>query len=49
MVQQMSSETGKPVRVIRGHELESKFAPWEGFRYDGLYICKSVTLSSISA
>ncbi|KAG2756633.1 hypothetical protein P692DRAFT_20527952 [Suillus brevipes Sb2] len=36
----MSSETGKPVRVIRGHELESKFAPWEGFRYDGLYICK---------
>lgn len=35
-----SSETGKPVRVIRGHELDSEFAPWEGFRYDGLYICK---------
>ncbi|KAG2110938.1 PUA-like domain-containing protein [Suillus discolor] len=35
-----SSETGKPVRVIRGYELESEFAPWEGFRYDGLYICK---------
>lgn len=35
-----SSITGKPVRVIRGYELESKFAPWEGFRYDGLYVCK---------
>ncbi|KAG1866878.1 PUA-like domain-containing protein, partial [Suillus subluteus] len=35
-----SSETGNPVRVIRGHELDSEFAPWEGFRYDGLYICK---------
>ncbi|KAG2110939.1 PUA-like domain-containing protein [Suillus discolor] len=35
-----SSETGKPVRVIRGYELESEFAPWEGFRYDGLYVCK---------
>jgi hypothetical protein len=34
-----SSETGKPVRVIRGYELDSEFAPWEGFRYDGLYIC----------
>ncbi|KAG2341315.1 hypothetical protein BDR05DRAFT_965338 [Suillus weaverae] len=28
------------VRVIRGYELDSEFAPWEGFRYDGLYICK---------
>ncbi|KAG1821808.1 PUA-like domain-containing protein [Suillus subaureus] len=36
-----SSETGKPVRVIRGHELDSEFAPWEGFRYDGLYICQA--------
>ncbi|KAG2157928.1 PUA-like domain-containing protein [Suillus bovinus] len=35
-----SSETRIPVRVIRGYELESEFAPWEGFRYDGLYICK---------
>lgn len=35
-----SSETGEPVRVIRGHELDSEYAPWEGFRYDGLYICK---------
>lgn len=35
-----SSVTGKPVRVIRGYELESEFAPREGFRYDGLYVCK---------
>ncbi|KAG1899429.1 PUA-like domain-containing protein [Suillus fuscotomentosus] len=34
-----SSETGNPVRVVRGYELESEFAPWEGFRYDGLYTC----------
>jgi hypothetical protein len=35
-----SSIIGNPVRVIRGYELGSKFAPWEGFRYDGLYVCK---------
>ncbi|KAG2341314.1 hypothetical protein BDR05DRAFT_965335 [Suillus weaverae] len=35
-----SSKTGKPVCVIRGYEFDSEFAPWEGFRYDGLYICK---------
>ncbi|KAG1785716.1 PUA-like domain-containing protein [Suillus plorans] len=39
-----SSKTSNPVRVIRGYELESEFAPWEGFRYDGLYICKRVIL-----
>jgi E3 ubiquitin-protein ligase UHRF1 len=48
MVQQKSSETGNPVRVIRGYELDSEFAPWEGFRYDGLYICTRVTLFSVS-
>ncbi|KAG8945284.1 hypothetical protein FRC04_001061 [Tulasnella sp. 424] len=32
-----SSETKKPVRVIRGYKLHSKFAPVEGYRYDGLY------------
>jgi len=46
--QQKSFETGIPVRVIRGYELDSEFAPWEGFRYDGLYICKRVTLFCIS-
>ncbi|KAJ7706143.1 PUA-like domain-containing protein [Mycena rosella] len=32
-----SSETGKPVRVIRGFKLDSPYAPYEGYRYDGLY------------
>jgi len=34
----ISSETGKPVRVIRGYKLNSPYAPLEGYRYDGLYI-----------
>ncbi|KAI9513217.1 PUA-like domain-containing protein [Russula earlei] len=34
----ISSETGKPVRVIRGYKLNSPYAPVEGYRYDGLYI-----------
>ncbi|KAF4605246.1 hypothetical protein EYR40_004029 [Pleurotus pulmonarius] len=33
-----SSETRKPVRVIRGYKLKSKYAPSEGYRYDGLYV-----------
>ncbi|KIL70800.1 hypothetical protein M378DRAFT_155736 [Amanita muscaria Koide BX008] len=32
-----SVETKKPVRVIRGFKLNSKYAPSEGYRYDGLY------------
>ena len=28
---------GIPVRVVRGHKLDSDFAPEEGYRYDGLY------------
>ncbi|KAG9016268.1 hypothetical protein FRB90_003558 [Tulasnella sp. 427] len=32
-----SCETKKPVRVIRGYKLHSKYAPAEGYRYDGLY------------
>ena len=34
---QMSAETHKPVRVIRGYKLDSPYAPREGYRYDGLY------------
>ncbi|KAJ6610025.1 PUA-like domain-containing protein [Mycena sp. CBHHK59/15] len=34
----VSSETRKPVRVIRGFKLKSPYAPYEGYRYDGLYI-----------
>ncbi|KAJ6604685.1 PUA-like domain-containing protein [Mycena vulgaris] len=33
----ISSETKKPVRVIRGYKLHSPYAPYEGYRYDGLY------------
>lgn len=34
---QISCETKKPVRVIRGYKLKSPYAPAEGYRYDGLY------------
>ncbi|CAL1290946.1 unnamed protein product, partial [Larinioides sclopetarius] len=30
-------ESGRPVRVLRGYKLRSKYAPEEGYRYDGLY------------
>jgi len=33
----ISCERGRPVRVIRGHQLNSVYAPSEGYRYDGLY------------
>ncbi|KAF5390324.1 hypothetical protein D9757_002899 [Collybiopsis confluens] len=33
-----SSETRKPVRVIRGFKSTSAYAPTEGYRYDGLYV-----------
>ncbi|KAF4623339.1 hypothetical protein D9613_001819 [Agrocybe pediades] len=33
-----SSETRKPVRVIRGFKASSRYAPFEGYRYDGLYV-----------
>ncbi|KAF5367234.1 hypothetical protein D9615_010671 [Tricholomella constricta] len=37
-----SSETGNPVRVIRGYKLKSQYAPSEGYRYDGLYTVENV-------
>ncbi|KAJ6509570.1 PUA-like domain-containing protein [Mycena vitilis] len=33
----ISSDTKKPVRVIRGYKVDSPYAPYEGYRYDGLY------------
>ncbi|KAI0365482.1 hypothetical protein BV20DRAFT_954158, partial [Pilatotrama ljubarskyi] len=39
-----SMETQQPVRVIRGWELRSAYAPKEGFRYDGLYRVKSAEM-----
>ncbi|KAF8591878.1 SRA-YDG, partial [Ramaria rubella] len=35
---QVSAETKKPIRVIRGFKLNSAFAPTSGYRYDGLYV-----------
>lgn len=29
---------GLPIRVLRGHNLDSEFAPHSGYRYDGLYM-----------
>jgi len=37
----VSSETGRPVRVIRGFKLNSPYAPSEGYRYDGLYVVEN--------
>ncbi|KAJ7727325.1 PUA-like domain-containing protein [Mycena maculata] len=34
---QLSQISGNPVRVVRGHRLNSRYAPVEGYRYDGLY------------
>ncbi|KAF9781005.1 PUA-like domain-containing protein [Thelephora terrestris] len=33
----VSTETGKPVRVVRGFKNRSQYGPEEGYRYDGLY------------
>ncbi|WRT70677.1 uncharacterized protein IL334_007675 [Kwoniella shivajii] len=40
-----SSETRKPVRVIRGFKLPSVYAPAEGYRYDGLYIVEKAWMA----
>ncbi|EEB96839.1 hypothetical protein MPER_03950, partial [Moniliophthora perniciosa FA553] len=41
----VSSETKKPVRVIRGYKLDSKYAPYEG--YDGLYVVEKYLISAM--
>ncbi|KAH7912627.1 PUA-like domain-containing protein [Hygrophoropsis aurantiaca] len=38
----VSLKTGKPVRVVRSFKVVSKYAPAEGYRYDGLYVVKDV-------
>jgi len=35
---QISSETKRPVRVIRGQDKSNRYTPAKGYRYDGLYI-----------
>lgn len=32
-----NASLGNPIRVTRGHQLSSPFAPTQGYRYDGLY------------
>ena len=44
---QRSVETQNPVRVIRGFKLKSKYAPREGYRYDGLYTVEKVRRSKV--
>ncbi|KAL1949930.1 hypothetical protein VTO73DRAFT_8811 [Trametes versicolor] len=41
-----SLERGKPVRVVRGFEAGSKYAPWEGYRYDGLYTVEQAEMKT---
>ncbi|KAF8966118.1 PUA-like domain-containing protein [Flammula alnicola] len=36
-----SAETKRPVRVVRGPNPKSKYAPARGYRYDGLYIVEN--------
>jgi len=37
-VLKLSCETSKPVRVVRGPNPNSAYAPASGYRYDGLYV-----------
>ncbi|EIW58005.1 uncharacterized protein TRAVEDRAFT_29866 [Trametes versicolor FP-101664 SS1] len=41
-----SLERGKPVRVVRGFEAGSQYAPWEGYRYDGLYTVEQAKMQT---
>jgi len=38
----MSLENQNPVRVVRGSGVDSKWAPYTGYRYDGLYVVTDV-------
>ncbi|KAF9005154.1 PUA-like domain-containing protein [Cyathus striatus] len=40
-----SVETQRPVRVIRGPNPNSEYAPSQGYRYDGLYIVEKAYLA----
>ncbi|KAJ9599766.1 hypothetical protein L9F63_026381 [Diploptera punctata] len=37
-------QTGTPVRVIRGYQLQNDYAPEAGYRYDGLYAVTQCTM-----
>ncbi|XP_065175225.1 uncharacterized protein LOC135805153 [Sycon ciliatum] len=38
----LNSSNRRPVRVIRGYKLRSRYAPEKGYRYDGLYTVEKV-------
>ena len=38
----LSAHNKKPVRVVRGYNSKSDFAPVQGYRYDGLYVVDQV-------
>ncbi|TFK38380.1 PUA-like domain-containing protein [Crucibulum laeve] len=44
-----SVETGRPVRVIRGPNSSSAYAPFSGYRYDGLYKVERAYLARSSS
>ncbi|KZT61381.1 hypothetical protein CALCODRAFT_491183 [Calocera cornea HHB12733] len=41
-----SVETKYPIRVVRGFKLDSKYAPEEGYRYDGLYVVEKAWMET---
>jgi len=41
----MSAVYKRPVRVIRGSQGASNFAPFQGYRYDGLYIVEKAEMA----
>jgi len=41
---EISRDTRRPVRVIRGKNKESFYAPSSGYRYDGLYLVDSAEM-----
>ncbi|KAH8683180.1 PUA-like domain-containing protein [Tricladium varicosporioides] len=41
------TQHGKPIRVLRGSQLKSKYAPEGGIRYDGLYVSTMMFISPI--
>lgn len=44
----VSKERGLPVRVIRGANHQSEYAPQEGYRYDGLYLVEDFWKDNVS-
>ncbi|KAF4622344.1 hypothetical protein D9613_009296 [Agrocybe pediades] len=40
----ISADTGRPVRVVRGANASSVYAPEKGYRYDGMYVVKKAYL-----